>query len=158
MHQVLLTLTFLCWTLTNSFGQKNPTKIYGTVPIDHISSMDATEVTTNEWIHFIINNNFNSNFFPNPSGVSNSARLLFDDLKKQKDFEYIEIVSNSGFLKENYGNKGFRVTKKFKNLIEADTNYFSINIPVVGVSFAQAKNFANGEKRWLIKPKPSKSE
>ena len=60
MQKVLLVLTFLWWTVSNLFGQKNPTKIYGTVPIDNVSSMDATEVTINEWIHFIINSNFTS--------------------------------------------------------------------------------------------------
>lgn len=53
MQKVLLTLAFFCRTLTNLFGQKKPTKIYGTVPIDSVSSMDATEATVNEWIHFL---------------------------------------------------------------------------------------------------------
>ncbi|MFN8306133.1 MAG: hypothetical protein U0T79_05130 [Ferruginibacter sp.] len=115
MQKVLLTLAFLCWTITNLFGQKNPTKLYGTVPIDNISSMDATEVTINEWFLFVINNNFNPDFFPNSSCISNSTKTLFDDLKKGKDFEYIEIINNSGLLKENYGSRGFKVTKKLKS-------------------------------------------
>ncbi len=156
MQKVLLTLVFLCWTLTNLFGQKNPTKIYGTVPIDNVSSMDATEVTINKWIHFVINNNFNADFFPNPLSISNTTRLLFDDLKKGKDFEYIEIINNSNLLKENYGSKGFRVTKKFKNLTEADTNYFSINIPIVGVSYTQAKAFCEWRENVVNKFKTVK--
>jgi formylglycine-generating enzyme required for sulfatase activity len=151
MQKVLLTSTFLCWTLINLFGQKNPTKIYGTVPIDNVLSMDATEVTINEWIHFIINNNFSADFFPNSSSISNSTSLLFDDLKKGKDFEYIEIINNSIPLKENYGNKGFRITRKFKKLTEADTNYFSINIPIVGISFAQAKAFCEWRENVVNK-------
>lgn len=153
MQKVLLSLAFICWTLTNSFGQKNPTKIYGTVSIDNISSMDATEVTIKEWIFFIINNNFENDLFPNPSSVSNSTRQLFDDLKKQKDFEYIEITDNGSLLKENYGSKGFRVTKKFKSLTEADTNYFSINIPIVGISFAQAQKFCEWREAVVNKTK-----
>ncbi len=156
MQKTLLTLAFLCWILTHSFGQKNPTKLYGTVPIDDVSSMDATEVTINEWFLFIINNNFNSDFFPTSSSISNSTRLLFDDLKKGKDFEYIEIINNPNLLKENYGSKGFRITRKFKELTEADTNYFSINIPVVGISYAQAKAFCEWRENVVNKYKPIK--
>lgn len=141
MQKLLLTLVYLCWILTNSFGQKNPTHISGTVPIGNLSSMDATEVTVNEWMLFIINNNCNTDLFPNSSSISNSTRLLFEDLKKQKDFDYIEIIDNSRAQKESYGSKGLRLTKAFKSLIEGNTNYFSINIPIVGISFAQAKSF-----------------
>jgi len=156
MQKVLLILSFLCLTLANSFGQKNPTKIYGTVSIDDKTSMDATEVTINEWFHFIINNNFNEDLFPDLSIVSNSTRLLFNDLKKQKGFEYIEIIYNSGALKENYGSKGFQVTKRFRSLIEADTSYFSINIPIVGVSFAQAQKFCEWRESVVNKTKTVK--
>jgi formylglycine-generating enzyme required for sulfatase activity len=155
MQKVLL-LVFLCWTFTNSFGQKNPTKIYGTVPINNFSSMDATEVTINEWISFIINNNFNTALFPDSLSISNSTRVLFNDLKKGKDFEYIEIIDNSKFLRENYGSRGFRVTKKFKNLVDADTNYFSIYNPIVGISFAQAQKFCKWREAVVNKTKAVK--
>lgn len=141
MQKIFLIIVLFCWTVPNLFGQKNPTRIYGTVPIDNVSSMDATEVTVNEWILFIINNNFREDYFPDPLAISTSARLLFEDLKKQKNFEYIEMVANSRVLAESYGSKGFRVTKKFRDLIKSDTNYFSLNIPVVGISFEQAKAF-----------------
>jgi len=153
MQKALLTLTLFCWTLTNSFGQKNPTKIYGTVSIDNNSSMDATEVTITEWIYFIINNDFNKNFFPDSSGVSNTTRLLFDDLKKQGDFDFIEIVNNTGTLKENYGTRGFKLTKKFNTIVDSDTNFFSINIPIVGISYTQAIAFCEWRETVVNKTK-----
>lgn len=153
MQKIILTVAFFCWTCSMLFGQKNPTKIYGTVPIDNVSSMDATEVTINEWIHFVINNNFKADLFPDSSVVSKSTSALFGDLKKGKDFEYVEVITNSSLLKENYGDKGFRLTRKFRNLIEADTNYFSINIPIVGVSFAQAKAFCEWRESVVNKYK-----
>jgi formylglycine-generating enzyme required for sulfatase activity len=156
MQKVLLIASFLCSTLPNLFGQKNPTKIYGTVAIDNSSSMDATEVTITEWIYFIVNNNFNADFFPNSLSVSNSTRILFDDLKKGKDFEYIEITNNNGLLKENYGSKGFRLTKKFETTSETDTNYFSTNIPIVGISFTQAKAFCEWRETVINKTKMTK--
>lgn len=156
MQKVFLTLAFACWTIINLFGQKNSTQIYRTAPIDNISSMDVTEVTVEQWIFFIINNNFNADYFPNPSNVSKSTSILFDDLKKRKDFEYIEIINNNGFLKENYGNKGFRVTKKFKTISEADTNYFSTNIPIVGISFDQVKEFCEWKEQVVNKTRTVK--
>jgi formylglycine-generating enzyme required for sulfatase activity len=155
MHKLLLATLFLL-TLPELFGQKNPTEIYGTVPIDNTSSMDATEVTINEWIHFIINSNFNSDYFPNPASISNSTRLLFEDLKKQQNFEYIEIIGNSRVLKLNYGAIGFKITKKFRTLVEMDTNYFSINIPIVGISFMQAQKFCEWREAVVNKSKAVK--
>ena len=140
MQKLLLISLFVFATFSNSFGQKNPTKLSGTVNIDEVSSMDATEVTIMEWIYFIINNDFNSDFFPDLSKVSNSTRLIFEDLKKQKDFEYFKIKNKSHNRKE-WGEKTFETTKNFKLLTDSDTNYFSINIPIVGISFSQAIKF-----------------
>jgi hypothetical protein len=156
MQKVVLISAFIFFSLTDLFGQNNPTKIYGTVPIDNLSSMDATEVTINEWVLFIINNNFNSDFFPNPSSISNSTRLFFEDLKKQKDFEYIKLITNDRLLRENYGRLGFYVTKKFNEMAAMDTNYFSINTPIVGVSFRQAQKFCEWRESVVNKYKAIK--
>lgn len=153
MQKGILISAFILFILTDLFGQKNPTEIYGTVPIDDVSSMDATEVAINEWVLFIINNNFNSDFFPNPSSISNSTRLFFEDLKKQKDFEYIKLITNYRPLRENYGSIGFYVTKKFNEMAAMDTNYFSINIPIVGISFRQAKKFCEWRESVVNKYK-----
>jgi formylglycine-generating enzyme required for sulfatase activity len=141
MKKNLFLLLFFGGILPSLFGQKNPTRILGTVSIDATSSMDATEVTIQEWIYFVINNDFNEELFPDPNSVSNSTKLLFDDLKKRGGFEFFKIVNNIGVQKENYGSVGFVTTKQIKRLVETDTNYFSILIPIVGISYAQAVRF-----------------
>jgi len=151
MQKLILVIYFLCLIFLDSLGQKNPTKIYATVSIDNTSSMDATEVTITDWIYFIINNSYNAALFPASSSISNSTKLLFDDLKKEKDFEYVEIIKNNKLLRENYGSKGFRATKKIKNLVEADTNYFSVNNPIVGISFGQANKYCEWRKTVVNK-------
>jgi formylglycine-generating enzyme required for sulfatase activity len=156
MKKTLLILSILWLGHIEMYGQKNPTSIYGTVPIDNTSSMDATEVTINEWIQFVINNDFNKDYFPNSTIISNLSKLLFEDLKKQKDFEFIEVIKNFGLLRENYGSKGFKVTKKFKSIIEADTNYFSINNPIVGISFWQAQKFCEWREELVNRTKAIK--
>jgi hypothetical protein len=80
-------------------------------------------------------------FFPDPSNISRSARLFFEDLKKKKNFSFIEVVNNTGTLKEGYGDKGFKLTRKFGDLVNDDHHYFSTNIPIVGITYAQAKAF-----------------
>ncbi|MGC4102134.1 SUMF1/EgtB/PvdO family nonheme iron enzyme [Ferruginibacter sp.] len=141
---------------SNLSAQKNPTKIYGTVPINNVSSMDATEITVTEWIYFILNTNFDPGFFPDLSHITPAAKMLFEDLKKGKDFEYIDPIYNTGYLKENFGAKGFRVKKKVKLLYEADTNFFSFNVPIVGISFAQAKAFCAWRESVVNQYKPVK--
>jgi formylglycine-generating enzyme required for sulfatase activity len=154
MQKVVLIFIFVCGAFANLSGQKNSTKIYGTVAIDSVSSMDATEVTITEWISFLINNNFKAEFFPDPSSISNSTRELFEDLKKGKNFEYFEIIrNNDSRVRENYGDMGFRLTKRFNNLIQSDTNFFSTNIPIVGISFAQAKAFCEWRESVVNKYK-----
>jgi formylglycine-generating enzyme required for sulfatase activity len=152
MQKVLLTLAFFCWTFPILFGQKNPTqKIYMTVPIDNVTSIDVTEVTIAQWVYFLINNNFNAELFPDTLSISNSARTFFDDLKEGQNFQYIEVINNNVLLKNNYGINGFRLTKKFKSIEDADTNYFSIDIPIVGISFEQAKAFCKWRESTLNK-------
>jgi formylglycine-generating enzyme required for sulfatase activity len=157
MQKVLLTIALLCLQLSYLFGQKDPIKrIYLTVPIDNVTSIDVTEVTITQWVYFIINNNFKLDLFPDTLSISNSARIFFDDLKSGKDFQYIEVITNKGLLKENYGIKGFGLTKKFKTIVDADTNYFSVNVPIVGISFNQAKAFCNWRESIMNKSKDVK--
>lgn len=157
MQKVILTIAFLYWTLSYLHGQKDPTqRIYMTVPIDDVTRMDITEVTIAQWVYFIINNNFNPDHFPDTSSISYSARTFFDDLKEGPNFQYIEVVNNKGLLKDNYGINGFRLTKKFKDIEDADTNYFSISIPIVGISFEQAKAFCKWRESTVNKSRDVK--
>ncbi len=89
MISVRLFISFTC------LAQKNDTWIYGTVQIDRNTSMKNTEVTLQEWIVFIINNNFDSSLFPENNCLSASSGLLFSDFKKGHHFEYLQIINNS---------------------------------------------------------------
>ncbi|MGN6437503.1 MAG: hypothetical protein ACTHMM_13265 [Agriterribacter sp.] len=150
MKEIFLILIFY-GVIACSFGQKNPTKVYGTVPIDNNSSIDATEVTIGEWIYFIINNGLSADLFPNPSSISKPTKLLFDDLRKQKNFEYVNITKNNRSIRKSYGTIGFKATTQLKILIDADSNYFSINNPIVGISFHQALKFCKWRESLVNK-------
>jgi formylglycine-generating enzyme required for sulfatase activity len=156
IQQMVFFVSFMLVNQTELFAQKNPTEIHGTVSIDYNISMDATEVTIEEWVYFIINNDFNIEYFPNQSSISKNARIFFSDLQKQKDFEYIEVVENSKALRENYGQYGFKTTKKYKDLMESDTIYFSTDMPIVGISFKQAKKFCEWREGVINKSKTTK--
>src|SRR4051812_8590594 len=103
MRKYLLLLSLLIGTVTNSYSQKNATKIYGTVLIDNNISMKMTEVTIQEWMCFIVDNNFDSLLFPDNAKISVTTKLLFDDLRKTKDFEYLKLIDYSGTMKRNFG-------------------------------------------------------
>lgn len=139
-----------------SFGQKNPTKIYGTVEIDGHSSMRATEITMNEWMDFIVNNGFDTSLFPNNSCLAPLASALFEDLRKGKDFDYLEVVVHYGAQKEHSGDKGIETAKGFRKLIADDTTYFSINNPIVGISFEQAKQFCQWKENVVNRYRSAK--
>ena len=126
---------FQIFITTDLLAQKNPVKINGTVLIDNSTSMKTTEVTIKEWIEFIVNNNFDASLFPDKQVVSNSTNALFNDLQKGKDFEYITILNYPRISKE------IRTVRNFKKLVEADTFAFSLNLPITGISFQQARRF-----------------
>jgi hypothetical protein len=137
---ILLLLTHVFFII-NCYSQKNPTKLLGAVEIDNFSSIDQTEVTVQEYVYFIINNNFDLSLFPKSKSISPSARLFFDDLRKQKDFIFIELETHDPIKQVNYGVKGFKVTKKYNRFVALDTAQFSIALPIVGISFEQANRF-----------------
>lgn len=143
MKNKILAVACFCLITLLSWGQKHKTQILGTAPIDNTSYLDQTEVTLQEWIFFIINNNFNPDFFPDPKGISKTAIALFDDIRKGKDFAYIKLNRNTKPIGQHYGTLGFTLTKEFNRLVEADSNYFSIFVPITGISFRQANAFCS---------------
>ena len=145
----LFLISFLSLAITYSFAQKHPTIIIGTVPIDENVSMKQTEVTIEEWMDFIINNNFDSSLFPEPKGISPSVKILFEDLMKGKDFEYLQIVDSRNIFKQVYGNKRVEPSKKFKDLQNKDTNYFSLKIPITGITFEQASKYCEWKENII---------
>lgn len=142
MRKVILLISFFTGTIT--YSQSNPTKIYGTVAIDNNVSMKVTEVTIQEWMCFIVNNGFNTSLFPDSNKVSPSTRLLFNDLSRTKDFEYLKVIDHKGRMKENFGAKSVEATKSLRGLIGNNSDYISINKPITGISYQQAKQFC----RW----------
>jgi formylglycine-generating enzyme required for sulfatase activity len=136
---LLILLTIL--TTANSNSQRNPTKLSGTVIIDTNISMKQTEVTIQEWMSFIANNNFNAALFPDSNKISTTAKFLFNDLRRTKGFQYLKISDNSRLKRRLFGAKYVEGSKGFKDIIKNDTNYFSLTIPVTGVTYNQAVMF-----------------
>jgi len=104
-------------------------------------ALSTTEVTVLEWMRFIVNNNFREDLFPDSNTLSSSVNLLFADLRKKKDFQYIKVFDNSPQDVKWWGAKGVKGTRKMRELQKADSFYYSVWLPVVGVSFVQAKQY-----------------
>jgi hypothetical protein len=122
-------------------AQKNQSRIPGTVGIDKFSSIDQTEVTIQEYVFFILNNDFNPGLFPDSSTLNSAAKSFFSDLHNPGALRFIKLIQNSSFIKMNYGQWGFKVTQAYKDMLGADTSGFSIFLPMTGVSFEQANLF-----------------
>lgn len=157
MQKVLLILALFCSTISGLFAQKNPARVGGHLSIDKNSAIGAVEVTARQWAEFIINNNFDETLFPNPAALSATARLFFEDLQKKKDFKYIKIRSGAG---SSYalgrGVSGYKLTKQFSALYYSDTSLWGPNMPIVGISFAQAQRFCEWSQEVLNKTRTVK--
>lgn len=140
MKQLILITGLLCGICSGTLSQKNATTIPGTRAVDNVSSMDGTEITIAEWLHFIINNDFDSTLFPARETMSPAGKLLFDDLRKKSAFEYIKLFSRPARA-EKWGKIGYMETPALRRMANTDTNTFSMYIPVVGISFEQAARF-----------------
>ena len=142
MKREFLLLFFLCLSFVHSFAQKNATEIDETVLIKNNVSMKQTEVTVQQWMDFIVNNNYDNFLFPKPECLSNASLVLFEDLKKKKYFEYLKVLHYGGKSKELFGLKTVVVdTPKIEALQAIDTNYFSIYNPITGITFEQAEKY-----------------
>jgi len=149
MNKLLLILFLMLGTGINSHAQKNPIKIDQAVTVAPDVVMKATEVTIREWMGFIVNNNYEHSLFPDSNVISNTTRKIFDDLRNKDAFKYLKIVNYSGRMLQNYGPKGIEASKNFKQLVESDTNYFSLDIPMTGISFDQVLTFCQWKKKVL---------
>lgn len=149
MAKTLLLFFFLSTAFVNCFSQNNVTTILGTKPLDDNILMSVKEVTIKEWMEFIVNNEFDSSLFPVNNSISESARILFDDLKRGKDFDYLKIVKNYGKRKSNFGSKGVKESKKTKQRAKNDTNYFTIFMPITGITFRQAQKFCSWKENLI---------
>ena len=138
MRVFLLFMMVMSLSSREGIAQKNPIKLRETGVINDSFSMKYTEVTIVDYMNFIANNQFDSSLFPECKGMSATANILFEDLKRGSDFKYLELSATPRHLKKLYGEKNIRSKKEIQKLIASDTNYFSLRIPVTGISFAQA--------------------
>lgn len=144
----LLQTTILLLLCYSTQAQKNKTTIDGTVAIDSVTSMDKTETTIREWILFIVDNDFDSSLFPDADCIPPLVKLLFSDLKKKSDFEYIKIFGKQNKASGRWVAKGIIETPALKELAASDTLEFSTYNPVTGISWQQAQRYcAWHEKR-----------
>ena len=149
MNKLLLILWLTLWTGINSHAQKNPLKIDQAVTVAPGVVMKTTEVTIQEWMGYIVNNNFDSSLYPDSNCIPNTTKKLFNDLRNKHEFKYLKIVNYSGRMLQNYGPKGIETSKNFKQLVESDTNYFSLDIPMTGISFDQVQAFCQWKEKVL---------
>lgn len=135
---LLFVFALLCINLC-AVAQKKRRPI-STAEITPGTYMPIEEVTIKDWINFIVDNDFDTTLFPADEGLSNSAKLVFNDLKKGRDFKYIKLVNNN-IAALATGKTVVKPTKKFDDLVNSDTNFFSLIVPITGISFTQAQRF-----------------
>ncbi len=136
---ILLTHFFLI-ILSASFAQRN-IRVFGGVKIGRGMTIDQTEVTIQEYVYFLINNDFKLELFPNDEKLPSSARVFFQDLKKGYSSSSIKREKNPWLYGQVYGVYGFEVTNKYNDFIADDSFNFSIFNPVTGVSFVNANRY-----------------
>lgn len=135
--------------LLNVNGQKSPLKIYGTQPINDSTCMKSTEVTIKEWVEFIVNNQFEQTLFPIKSGLSETASLIFDNLKNEKGKKYFSFNKQSTYLYNYFPIISAKPTSELKALFKLDTTEFDLNIPITGIEFEQAVKFCEWKENIL---------
>lgn len=140
---VLLLLLTLCLN-HHAFSQKKSMMLEGTAKIGDSLAMKVTEVDIEEWMIFILNNHYDSTLFPNIAMLSKQAQLLFLDLKKERDFDYLKM--------EKVRHPDLRVienvkqTSAFTKLCKEDSIEFSIlAAPITGITYSQANRYCT----WL---------
>ncbi|HZY35865.1 MAG TPA: SUMF1/EgtB/PvdO family nonheme iron enzyme [Mucilaginibacter sp.] len=147
MNKILLLVICCLLIVKHGRAQQKPPNVYATVYIDNTTLMNQREVTVKEWMGFIVNNNFDASLFPDSTCITTSAKLIFNDLRREKDFDYLQITAE-GVWKES-GPKGVKPAGKFKMLVDADTNYFSLDIPITGITYQQAQKFCKWKEERI---------
>ena len=113
MKKILIAILFSFGISFSCSAQISSSRVGDMVRIDNNTLMKQTEVTLQEWIGFMVNNDLDGSLFPNTACMTRSEKLLFDDLKKGGDPEYIKITENHGMTREVVGDKSVEVTKNF---------------------------------------------
>ena len=139
---LLLLFTFNFYNY--SFSQKKSTMLEGTAIIGEMLAMKVAEVNIEEWMIFILDNHYDSTLFPNITLLSKHAQLLFLDLKKGKELEYLKISKK---VDHDLGEiETVSQTPVFTKLCKEDSIAYSILLtPVTGITYAQANRYCT----WL---------
>lgn len=158
-NQIFNTIFFLLFftpTLYKAAAQKNPLKFDECVLIDDDFSMKSKEVTVNEWIEFIANNNFDTTLFPQKNGISRIISVIFEDLKKGSSPIYLSIREDSKREKKGLGNYRIEPTRELIELFDNDTNYCSLTIPITGITYEQALRYCSWKEAVINNAHTSK--
>jgi hypothetical protein len=122
------------------YSQKDEIKFEGTSAIGKDILMKNTEVTIQEWMVFIVNNDFDSTLFPAMELLSGPVNVLYFDLKKGKDFKYLKITNH-----KKYGELGklsvVEQNKQFHEDSKEEEKELFLGRPVTAISFEQAKRY-----------------
>jgi len=141
MNRLFLIGIFAFCCLSKSFAQKKMPHVVGTVIIDSITAMKATEVSVKEWMDFILDNQTDSSLFPDQKKIGFGLSLLFDELKSHQ-YVYLKVTSSRSSELWGQGLMNVELNKKeYQNLKNIDSNFFSINIPITCISFEQAQKY-----------------
>lgn len=109
------------------------------------------EVTIGDYIEFLSEQQFNAQLFPQ---LHNEwYRLLFEDLKKGKDFTYVKEGEVRGPMK-TISPRRFLLTKEAKELDE-NINA-NLNLPITGISYEQALAYCAWKEEYINKAQDNK--
>jgi len=132
-----------------SAAQSSLPKIWGMVKIDNRTLMCETEVTIAEWMNFIANNDFDETLFPDTTCLSRNAKLVFNELRSRTNFEHLKLNRSAGGYEKLSGTNFVSAAGRTKKFAKSDTNYFSIRIPITGVSFQQVQRYCKWKETML---------
>ena len=144
MKLTALILLSVFVTHFHAFSQKNITGIQGTVKIGDGTSMKTTELSIEEWIMFMVENNFDSTLFPKMDLLSGPVQLLFLDVKKYPDVEYLKISKPKDY-RELGKLKDVSLTKKFHKDAKEEFRGQTLRKPITAISYTQATRYCS----WL---------
>ncbi len=130
-------------------AQSSLPKIWGMVKIDDHTLMCTTEVTIGEWMNFIVNNDYDETLFPDSMCLSRNARLVFSELRSRSNFKHITLNRSAGAHEKLSGKNFVSAAGGTKKFAQSDTNYFSIRIPVTGLSFEQVQRYCSWKQTML---------
>ena len=119
---------------------RDPIRIPGTVLISNTVSMRQTEVTVDDWIEFVVANNFNPSLYPEDNAITDCwTRALFNDLRRQSNFQHFDDQRRALVKKGNGRSLFLKRDALFDSLRKIEIP--PINSPITGITYEQALKF-----------------